>query len=379
MFARQKSRFVQLARDEGLLVPATAVVDDVQQLRATVAEARFPLVLKRDESTGGQGVRIVANANEAERNFIELRHASGRIKALTQTLDRRDASYLARFFRPDPAIILQEYIEGRPANRAVMCRQGKVLAGLSVEALQTSRPAGPASVVRVIDSPDMTEATALLVKRLGLSGFVGFDFMIHAGSGRAYLLEMNGRPTPICHIALDRSTDMISALGEPFTVTRRALNIDSPIIALFPEEIWRDPDSHYLRSAWHDVPHHAAEFVTLYADPVAPEPVHWLRATHKYVRGRMGHAMSRATCEDLSMNVSPLDEVSMRGHRHRADHSMERHGDHASDDGRGDRRCGPLRTVNRGALVAARCAVPHIRQADGDMAHADAPRHASEV
>ena len=295
VFARQKSRFVQLARDEGLLVPATAVVDDVQQLQATTAEARFPLVLKRDESSGGEGVRVVANASEAERNFIELRHASGRIKALMQALDRRDASYLARIFRPGPAIVLQEYIEGRPANRAVMCRQGKVLAGLSVEALQTSRPAGPASVVRVIDSPDMTEATARLVKRLGLSGFVGFDFMIHAGSGRAYLLEMNGRPTPICHIALDRSTDMISALGEPFTVTRRALNINSPIIALFPEEIWRDPDSHYLRSAWHDVPHHAAEFVTMYADPVAPEPVHWLRAMHKYVRGRMGHAMSKAT------------------------------------------------------------------------------------
>lgn len=286
VFARQRSRFVQLAYDEGLLVPATAVVEDVQQLQATTAGARFPLVVKRDESSGGEGVRIVTNAREAERNFLELRRAGGSIKAMMQALDRRDASYLARLFRPDPAIVVQEYIEGRPANRAVVCRRGRVLAGLSVEALQTSGPAGPASVVRVIESPEMVEATARLVERLGLSGFVGFDFVIQAGSGQAYLLEMNGRPTPICHIALDGPTDMISALAEPFAVTRRVPNIDSPIVALFPQEIWRDPDSRYLYSAYHDVPRHAAEFVAVYADPVAPEPDHWLQAARKYVRGR---------------------------------------------------------------------------------------------
>ena len=48
--------------------------------------------------------------------------------ALMRALDSRDASYLARFFKPNPAIILQEYIQGRPANRAVVCCQGKVLA-----------------------------------------------------------------------------------------------------------------------------------------------------------------------------------------------------------------------------------------------------------
>jgi glutathione synthase/RimK-type ligase-like ATP-grasp enzyme len=297
VFARQRSRFVQLAHDEGLLVPTTTVVADVQQLQALTAGARFPLVLKRDESCGGQGVRIVTNAREAERNFVELRRASGSIKALMQALDRRDASYFARFFRPGPTIVLQEYIEGRPANRAVVCRQGRVLAGLSVEALQTSSPAGPASVVRIIDSPEMTEATARLVERLGLSGFVGFDFMIHAGSGQAYLLEMNGRPTPICHIALDGPTDMISALAEPFAVTRQVPNIDSPIIALFPQEIWRDPDSRYLRSAYHDVPQHAPEFVTFYANPVAPEPDSWLQVARKYVRGRRAASKVRAIRE----------------------------------------------------------------------------------
>jgi thioredoxin reductase len=132
----------------------------------------------------------------------------------------------------------------------------------------------------------MTKAAAFLVRRLGLSGFVGFDFMIHAGSGQAYLLEMNGRPTPISHIALNGPTDMISALAQPFAVTRKVPNIDSPTVALFPQEMWRDPESGYLRSAYHDVPQHAAEFVTFYADPVAPEPENRLQqVAAQYVRG----------------------------------------------------------------------------------------------
>src|SRR5262245_61536010 len=278
VFARQKRHFVELAHDEGLLVPATVVVGDVRQVRAVIAGARFPLVLKRDESFGGHGVRIVTNAKEAEQNFVDLQQSGGRVMALLQALDRRDASYLGRFFRPAPAIILQEYIEGRSANRAVVCRQGRVLAGLSVEALQTrGGPFRPASVVQIIDSPDMTEAAARLVKRLTLSGFVGFDFMIHAESGQAYLLEMNGRPTAICHIALDRATDMISALAEPFPNIRRVPNVDSQVIALFPQEIWRDPESPYLQSAYHDMPRNEDEFVNFYANPVAAEPDTWLR------------------------------------------------------------------------------------------------------
>jgi hypothetical protein len=142
-------------------------------------------------------------------------------------------------------------------------------------------------VVHIIDSPDMTEAAAFLVQRLGLSGFVGFDFMIGAGSGQAYLLEMNGRPTPISHIALDGPTDMISALAQPFAVTRKVPNVDSPIVALFPQEVWRDPKSGFLRSAYHDVPQHAAEFVTFYADPVTPEPESRpQQVASRYVRGR---------------------------------------------------------------------------------------------
>src|SRR5258708_4221606 len=72
VFARKKSLFIWLARREGLRVPATNVVSDNRELRRLLAKARYPLVLKRDDSSGGHGVRIVSNAAEAERSFVGL-------------------------------------------------------------------------------------------------------------------------------------------------------------------------------------------------------------------------------------------------------------------------------------------------------------------
>ena len=287
VFATQKSRLVSLAQQEGLLVPATTVVDDIVELHRLVAKAQFPLVLKRDGSSGGQGVRIVSNASDAEQSFVELRTSAGPRAAVKMALKKLDLSYLSDLYRKRPAISLQEYIVGRPANRAVVCHRGEVLAGLSVEALQTSDATGPATVIRVLDSPEMSDAAARMVRHLGLSGFVGFDFMLEAATGRAYLIEMNGRPTQICHLALDADSDMISALAarlSPVVLRRTIPNIDGPTVALFPQESWRDPDSGYLTSAFHDVPRHVPEFIAAYRSQVAPEPPDWVQIMRRYAR-----------------------------------------------------------------------------------------------
>jgi hypothetical protein len=126
-----------------------------------------------------------------------------------------------------------------------------------------------------------------MVRHLGLSGFVGFDFMLEAATGRAYLIEMNGRPTQICHLALDANSDMISALAarlSPVVLRRTIPNIDGPTVALFPQESWRDPDSGYLTSAFHDVPRHVPEFIVAYRSQVASEPPDWVQIVQRYVR-----------------------------------------------------------------------------------------------
>src|SRR5204863_8990704 len=79
--------------------------------------------------------------------------------------------------RWQPAVIAQSYLDGRPANCAVVCAEGKVLARVAVEVLVSKEPTAPAAVVRVVDNAEMMLFAERLARRLGLSGFFGLDFM----------------------------------------------------------------------------------------------------------------------------------------------------------------------------------------------------------
>jgi predicted ATP-grasp superfamily ATP-dependent carboligase len=160
-------------------------------------------------------------------------------------------------------ISLQQYILGRPSNRAVICWKGKVLAGISVEAVEVEHEHGPASVVRLIDHPEMASAVEHMVKRLGLSGFVGFDFVLDSAN-QAWILEMNPRVTPICHFSSGDGTNLAVSLYTHMTgllPLPRNARIDHGPVALFPNEIVRSPSSEYLRSSQHDVPWNEPELV----------------------------------------------------------------------------------------------------------------------
>ncbi len=303
-FGYQKSRLVSLAKAQGLLVPDTLIVRGIDEVRRFAEKSKFPLVLKRDESFGGRAVRIVDGVEEAVRAFVELRSSGGRFAALKQAAKKLDVADLDRLWQRPPAIAMQRYIAGSPANRAVACSKGEVLAGLSVEVLQTAVPVGPATVVRVIESEEMSRATRCLVRCLGLSGFVGFDFVLEAGTGRPFLIEMNMRPTQICHIALDGRSDLIGALfSELCGISRpRVLpNVGSQTIALFPQECWRDPESDHLRSAYHDVPWRIPEFVLAYRRPVPAEPSSWLEAAGDRMR-RLHYALKRPVTRAATVN-----------------------------------------------------------------------------
>ena len=48
------------------------------------------------------------------------------------------------------------------------------------------------------------------------------------------------------------------------------------IIALFPGEFWRDPNSDYLLSCHHDVPWEEPELINAYARPLSPYSFTWI-------------------------------------------------------------------------------------------------------
>ena len=256
--ATRREALMAAARAEQIRTPESADIGSLAELEAWQQRQGLPLVLKADGTFGGTGVAIVREPGELEPAYHAVSARPGPLRILKRMLVNQDHSLLDQLRdRRSGGLIAQQYIRGRPANRAVACWRGAVLAGTSVEALDTLSATGAAILVRAIDRPEMDQAAERLVRRLGLSGLCGFDFMLEEGSGKAYLIEVNPRATPVTALALAPGRDLVAALsrqllGRP--VADRPDLGQHERIAMFPGTWLKNPDDPVLLSAHHDVP-----------------------------------------------------------------------------------------------------------------------------
>jgi hypothetical protein len=253
-----RTSFMQIAHEEGVRAPKTETIANTHDLTKWIARMGFPTVLKANGTSGGDGVRVVNTVEEAEHAFRKLQAPPLMARAIKRALVDGDATLVrASLFRRRFVVNAQAFISGREATSTIACWKGKVLASLHFEVLKKAGSTGHATVLRLIEHPEMADAAEKIVRRFKLSGLHGLDFMLEAHTGNAHLIEINPRTTQVGHLALGIQRDLPAALYAVLTgkETQPAPKItESDTIALFPQEWARDPKSEFLQSAYHDVP-----------------------------------------------------------------------------------------------------------------------------
>jgi thioesterase domain-containing protein len=184
--------------------PITCGVGGVAEVLNTwVAGRGLPIVLKTDGSWGGRGVAIVRDVEYLPRAWRRIAARPGLIRALKRAVSDRELNTMTAWVRRQrPVVNAQQFCAGQEAIVTVASVDGEVRAMVCLEVVQTSEPRGPAVAVRIIDHPQMAETARKLIRRFGLTGFSGFDFLID-NSGVAQLLEMNSRVTPTAHLLVE--------------------------------------------------------------------------------------------------------------------------------------------------------------------------------
>jgi len=256
LFAR--NAFMEVAQQAGVRVPKTGVIENKDDLRKQVGRLGFPLVLKANGTSGGDGVRITQTLEEAEHALQTLQAPPLFARAAKRALVDHDTTLLwPSLLRRRYVVNAQAFVMGREATSTIFCWKGSVIAALHFEVLNKMHAAGHAAVLRLIEHPEMSTAAEKMARRLNLSGLYGFDFMLEAQTEDAYLIEINPRTTQVGHLALGAGRDLPAALyaalsGDCVPATQMVTEKDT--IALFPQEWMRDPASEFLRSGYHDVP-----------------------------------------------------------------------------------------------------------------------------
>jgi hypothetical protein len=261
----ERTSFMKVAEEEGIRGPRTQVISNTADLMAWTARMGFPVVLKSDGTSGGDGVRIARTPQEAENAFHALQAPPSLARAAKRAFVDRDArSVWPSMLRNRPVISAQAFVEGREATSTIACWEGTVLAGVHCEVLNKHYATGPATVLRLIENADMSTAAEKIARRLGLSGIHGLDFMLETDTGKAHLIEINPRATQVGHLALGSGRDLPAALYGAVTrnVVHEAPTItDRDTITLFPYEWLRNPASPFIQSSYHDIPWEEPEFI----------------------------------------------------------------------------------------------------------------------
>ncbi len=248
-----RDRFVAAAQMLGIAAPEMHAVASLAELEHRLQDFGFPAVLKLDGSWGGDGISVVHNREEARAAFERLSRPRSRLRGVARSFLRKDLHFLrdALYGVEKSVITVQRFVAGTPATSAFACRDGKVLAAIHVDVVETMRANGAASVVRRTESAAMDSIAATIAARFGLSGLQGLDYM-RDSSGNVHLIEMNPRATQICALSLAPGADLPAALMG--TRARPPLRAAADVVALFPQEWRRDPASPWLRTAYLDAP-----------------------------------------------------------------------------------------------------------------------------
>ena len=299
--ADSRHGLMTLATELGLRAPRTQRVSSADDLACWHRDVSPSAVLKVDGSCGGAGVRISHSIDESLRAWKELRTRLDVATAWKRHIvDRDPLAHWTRLNRTAPEITIQELIPGQPANTMFACREGRILALVSVAVLASEGPTGAAIIVRLVDDPDMARAAAAIAQALRLTGFYGLDFILEDGSGRPHLIEMNSRCTQLGHLDLPGRGSLAAAFcaelrGE---LPRERKPIRSETIAFFPQVGLGGASPIRLEGIHHDVPwDEAALLAELLHDPWPQR--HWLARIYHALRPLQSSAPVMHTDVDL--------------------------------------------------------------------------------
>lgn len=162
-----KANLSRLAQKHGLLTPVFAMYDE----QTENSKVPFPLLLKIDRSSGGEGVFFCADEPTLQ-------------ETLTSFTDTQKKS-----------LVLQEYISGPNLSVEALFKDGELLMHACSKVEEELADEFSVSSKRLYYRDDALEAQVREVGHaLGLNGFGSLTFMEDSRTGKRYLIEADTRP-----------------------------------------------------------------------------------------------------------------------------------------------------------------------------------------
>lgn len=250
-----KSEFQKVCTSWGIRTPKNIYVNNSAEAVKVADELGYPVVIKKDSGYGGTGVFICENKNELIFNLQNIEKTSllTLLKSYFKTL------FFTSAVNNESGISIQQYIQGI-TGQSPFCAENGVVFGINPMLKKETYPGrtGPAAVSEGYNNKEIEVFVNKVARELSFTGFASLEYIVDEKSGLPYVIELNPRPTPTSHFD---SNMAVYDLCECFYKGLNHMPIEKKefrpyLIAMYPTEKRRDPNSQYLTTAYHDIPLH---------------------------------------------------------------------------------------------------------------------------
>ena len=247
-----KSDTLDMARRLGVRVPAGGRCASVDAAARDAGAIGYPVYVKSSFGWAGRGVTRCDDEMALRAAMTVPPDRLAIVKGWVRALMKRD------WYPNATAVDVQQAIAGHPAMYCALAWEGRLLGGFAGIPSATAGANGPSTALWIGSHRIMEEAAKKMIAGMGATGFIGFDFMIEATTGQAYLLECNPRPIQVCHlgerVGVDLARILADALNGVTGVTESPNLLAGLEVALFPHalQISADDTSILRDIPWQD-------------------------------------------------------------------------------------------------------------------------------
>lgn len=202
--AHDKAFIMQYARERGIDIPMTYVVNDIEQLAAIAKEIAYPALIKPRNSSGSRGIVYVKEKEELLTLYLKVH-------------------------KDYPFPIIQEYIPagGEVYGAGLLLNFKSEIRASFVYKRLRSHPVsgGPSTLRESVKREDVREIAESLMTSLGWTGIAHVEFKIDPRDGKPKLLEVNPRFWGSLQLAIESGIDF------PFLLYKMAMEGDiEPVV-----------------------------------------------------------------------------------------------------------------------------------------------------
>lgn len=213
-----KQTLLEAARRIGIAVPAQTVIENADAAASLDTDAiKYPVVVKPARSVStGTGARLK----------VSVRHAQSATELHAILGEMDDRAY---------PLLLQQRILGPGIGIFALIWDGELIAQFAHRRIREQPPSGGISVYResVAIDPELLGASLALLREFAWQSVAMIEYKLDAHTGKAYLMEINGRFWGSLQLAIDSGVDFPRLLIEaatglsPTPVTQYRTNVRS--------------------------------------------------------------------------------------------------------------------------------------------------------